>query len=37
MELEPSNRDAQAAVRRLRPIVEEQREKMKEEMMGATF
>ena len=32
--LDPSNGNNRAAVRRLKPIVEERREKMKEEMIG---
>ena len=32
--LDPSNGSNRAAVRRLKPIVEERREKMKEEMIG---
>lgn len=35
LELEPGNGAAAAAVKRLTPVVEERREKLKQEMMGA--
>jgi cytochrome c556 len=34
VELEPNNREAAIIAARLQPIVEERREKLKEEMMG---
>lgn len=37
VELDPKNASSQAAVRRLKPIVEERREKMKNEMIGPHF
>ena len=35
LELDPADAGMQKAVKRLEPIVEERREKMKDEMMGA--
>lgn len=34
--LDPSNKAAAASAAKIRPIVEERREKLKEEMMGAS-
>ncbi|GLT69316.1 hypothetical protein SLA2020_414750 [Shorea laevis] len=34
LELDPSNDQAKRTIRRLQPLAEEKREKMKEEMMG---
>lgn len=35
VELDPDNRDAKAKAAKLVPVVQERREKMKEEMIGA--